>query len=71
MLQGLLQLARKHPAGQLESASQKACHHGSYRLRDLRRLIDQGETVVQVDFLQEHELIRDLSAYRIDAFTQP
>jgi len=26
---------------------------------------------VQVDFLQEHELIRDLSAYRIDAFTQP
>jgi transposase len=71
VLQGLLQLARKHPAGQLESASQKACRHGSYRLRDLRRLIDQGETVVQIDFLQEHELIRDLNAYRIEAFTQP
>jgi hypothetical protein len=70
-LQGLLQLARQHPSGQLETASQKACRHGSYRLRDLRRLIGDGETVVPIDFLQEHALIRDLNAYKIEAFTQP
>ena len=69
VLQGLLQLARKHPVDQLETAAGKACRHACWRLRDLRRLMEQGDTVVQVDFLQEHELIRDLRAYRIDAFT--
>lgn len=69
VLQGLLHLARKHPAGQLEQASATAVRHGCWRLRDLRRLIEQGDKVVQIDFLQEHALIRDLSAYRIDGFT--
>ena len=69
VLQGLLHLARKYPVGQLEAAASKAVRHGSWRLRDLRRLIEQGEKVVQIDFLQEHELIRDLSAYKIEAFT--
>jgi transposase len=68
-LQGLLHLARKHPVGQLEQASEKAVRHACWRLRDLRRLIEQGDKVVQIDFLQEHELIRDLSAYRVDGFT--
>lgn len=69
VLQGLLQLARKHPVDQLEQASEKAVRHSCWRLRDLRRLMEQGDQVVQVDFLQEHELIRDLSAYRIDGFS--
>lgn len=69
VLQGLLQLARKHPVGQLEAASEKAVRHACWRLRDLRRLMAQGDQVVQVDFLQEHALIRDLSAYRIDGFS--
>jgi len=69
VLQGLLQLARKHPVGQLEQASEKAVRHSCWRLRDLRRLMEQGDQVVQIDFLQEHELIRDLSAYRIDGFS--
>ena len=68
-LQGLLHLARSHPVGQLEAASEKAVRHACLRLKDLRRLIAQGDQVVQIDFLQEHELIRDLSAYRIDGFT--
>lgn len=68
-LQGLLHLARRHPVGQLEQASEKALRHACWRLRDLRRLIEQGDKVVQLDFLQEHELIRDLSAYRVDGFT--
>jgi transposase len=69
VLQGLLQLARKHPVGQLEQASEKAVRHSCWRLRDLRRLMEQGDQVVQIDFLQEHELIRDLSAYHIDGFS--
>ena len=68
-LQGLLHLARRHPVGQLEQASEKAARHACWRLRDLRRLIEQGDKVVQIDFLQEHALIRDLSAYRVDGFT--
>ena len=70
VLQGLLHLVRQHSIDALEAAAEKARRHGSWRLRDLRRLIAQGESVVQVDFLQEHELIRDLSAYHIDAFNQ-
>jgi transposase len=70
VLQGLLQLARQHPVDSLEAAAEKAHRHACWRLRDLRRLIAQGDTVVQIDFLQEHELIRDLSAYRIDALNQ-
>lgn len=69
VLQGLLQLARKHPVGLLEQASEKAVRHACWRLRDLRRLMAQGDQVVQIDFLQEHALIRDLSAYRIDGFS--
>jgi len=69
VLQGLLQLARKHPVGLLEQASEKAVRHACRRLRDLRRLMAQGDQVVQIDFLQEHALIRDLSAYRIDGFS--
>ena len=70
VLQGLLHLARQHPVDALEAAAEKAHRHACWRLRDLRRLIAQGDTVVQVDFLQEHELIRDLSAYCIDTLNQ-
>ena len=68
VLQGLLQLAGKHPVAQLERATGAALHHGAFRLHDVKRLIEQGESVVQVDFLQAHPLIRDLSAYRVAAF---
>jgi transposase len=70
-LQGLLQLARLHSVVQLEQASEKAVRHACWRLKDLRRLIEQGDKVVQIDFLQEHALIRDLSTYRVDGFTLP
>jgi transposase len=69
VMQGLLHLARKHSVNQLEIAAAKALQHACWRLRDLRRLMEQGDTVVQFDFLQSHELIRDLSAYRVDSFT--
>ncbi len=37
VMQGLLQLAEKHPAAALEKAAGLATHHGTWRLRDLIR----------------------------------
>jgi transposase len=62
---GLLQLASKHPVAQLEKAAGMATHHGAWRLRDLKRLLDQPANVVQLDFLETHPLIRTLDAYRV------
>ena len=46
-----------------------ATHHGAWRLRDLKRLLDQPAHVVQLDFLETHPLIRSLDAYRIELAT--
>jgi transposase len=62
---GLLHLAEKHPAAELEKATRVATHHGAWRLRDLKRLLGQPANVVQLDFLETHPLIRSLDAYRI------
>jgi transposase len=63
---GLLQLAEKHPAAELEKAAGLATHHGTWRLRDLKRLLELPGNVVQLDFLETHPLIRSLDAYRIE-----
>jgi transposase len=65
VMQGLLQLAEKHPTVELEKAAGVATHHGTWRLRDLKRLLDLPGNVVQLDFLESHPLIRSLEAYRI------
>ena len=66
---GLLQLAEKHPAAELEKAARLATHHGAWRLRDLKRLLELPGNVVQLDFLETHPLIRSLDAYRIEPAT--
>ena len=71
VLQGLLGLAKKYSINRIEQAAGLAVHRGTWRLKDLRRLLEQAENVVQVDFLEAHPLIRDLNAYRIDAFSSP
>lgn len=70
-LQGLVGLAKVHPAAALEQAAATAKRRGVWRLRDLRRLLTEGDTVVQVDFLETHPLIRPLGAYSLDAFSNP
>jgi len=70
-LQGLLALVKKHPVARLEAAAGLAVHRGAWRLRDLRRLLTDDDRVVQVDFLEIHPLIRDLDAYKINAFSHP
>lgn len=66
VMQGLLHLAQKHPGAQLEKAAAGALHHGTWRLRDLKRLLELPANVVQLDFLDTHPLIRPLEAYRIE-----
>lgn len=62
---GLLQLAEKHPTAELEKAANTATHHGTWRLRDLKRLLELPGNVVPLAFLETHPLIRCLEAYRI------
>ena len=64
VLHGLLALAQKHPVKELEAASQKALHHGTWRLRDLRTLLEAVAPSPQLDFLETHPLIRNLDTYR-------
>ncbi len=71
VMQGLLQLAEKHPAAALEKAAKAATHHGAWRLRDLKRLLSLPGNVVQMDFLESHPLIRSLEAYRIELNSNP
>jgi hypothetical protein len=65
VLHGLLAMAEKHPAAQLERACQLALAHGAWRLRDLRELLARATPPPQAlfTFLETHPLIRDLSAY--------
>lgn len=64
VLHGLLALAQKHPVKALEQATQKALHHGAWRLRDLRVLLEQPQPASQRDFLDTHPLIRSLDVYQ-------
>lgn len=67
-LQGLVSLAKEHPAAALEQAAAVAQRRGVWRLRDLRRLLTTSDKVVQVDFLDTHPLIRPLDVYSAHAF---
>ena len=69
-LQGLVGLAKEHPVAALEQAAAIAKRRGVWRLKDVRRLLTEGDTVVQVDFLETHPLIRPLDAYSLDVFSQ-
>jgi transposase len=61
VLQGLLSLARKHPATAIERACESALSHQVFRLRGLRGLLKQPTT--QAALLDDHPLIRPLRHY--------
>jgi transposase len=64
-LQGLLHLARDHPIAELERAAAHALDHGLFRLRDLRSLLKEPASCVQLGFLQAHPIIRTMDAYKV------
>jgi transposase len=63
VIQGLLALSRKHRAFEIERACRIAREHQSYRLKSIRRLLQSPVDEDQLDFLEEHPLIRDLREY--------
>jgi transposase len=63
VLQGLLALAEKHPAPQLNQACLLALTHGAWHLRDLRELLVRPVAQEQFAFIEIHPLIRDLQTY--------
>jgi hypothetical protein len=65
VMQGFLQMAEKHSTAALEKAAGIATHHGAWRLRDLKQLLDQPAHVTQLDFLETHPVIRSLEVYRL------
>jgi len=63
VLQGLLALAEKHPAPQLDQACGLALTHDAWHLRDLRELLARPVSQEQFAFIETHPLIRDLEVY--------
>jgi transposase len=62
-LLGLLSLTGKHRAKEIEEACRLARSHGSWRLRAVRDLLNGGGEQEQIEFMEEHELIRSMSEY--------
>jgi len=63
VLQGLLALAEKHPAPQINQACQLALTHEAWHLRDVRELLARPVIQEQFGFIETHPLIRDLKDY--------
>ena len=64
VLVGLRQLASRHDTASIERACQIALTHGAFHLRAVRELIKRGgEEQQELEFLQEHQIIREMSSY--------
>ena len=62
-LQGLLSFKGKYSKAHINQAARKACIHGQYTLRDLRRWIEAPHDQETFSFLERHELIRSPKTY--------
>jgi transposase len=64
VLVGLLSLTHRHDNASIERACQIALTHEAFHLRCIRELIQRGTgQQEEFEFLQEHQIIRDLSSY--------
>jgi hypothetical protein len=62
-IMGLCQLIKKHSAVALNIACAKAIKTGTYRLKDVRRLMGEQTEQTAFGFAENHPLIRDLKTY--------
>ena len=62
-IMGLCQLIKKHSGTALNAACAKALNSGTYRLKDVRRLMAEPCEQTAFGFAQSHPLIRDLKTY--------
>jgi hypothetical protein len=63
VLQGFVGLAKKYPAQAINRASKTALSANMFRLRPLRELINRTDQA-ELDFAEEHEIIRPLRDYQ-------
>jgi hypothetical protein len=64
VLVGLLNLAGRHDNTDVDRACEIALSHHALRLKTLREIIKRGgRTQQQIEFIDEHPIIRDLSSY--------
>jgi transposase len=72
---GLLSLADRQPSPLIDKACEIAVSYGAYRLKNVRRLLDQkAAKQEQMEFMQEHPIIRSMDVYGElvrKAFRQP
>jgi transposase len=62
-IMGLCDLIKQHSASAINNACAKALKAGTYRFKDLRRLIGQQTEQTVFAFADNHPLIRDLTVY--------
>ena len=64
VLQGLINLAGKHSAGEIDSACEQALSHGAFRLKDVKRLIQEPSQQEAFEFMSSHAIIREMDEYK-------
>lgn len=64
-LMGLVHMTDRHSFAAINQACAKASAKGTWRLRDVKALIDSRETQDQFSFQEHHPLIRNLREYGI------
>ncbi|MDH5679621.1 MAG: IS21 family transposase [Nitrospinota bacterium] len=64
VLQGFVGLAKKHPSYAINHASRVALDSNMFRLRPLRELIKRTTRQAEIEFAEEHEIIRPLAEYQ-------
>jgi transposase len=63
ILQGLLALARRHPADLLDAACRRALSYGQLHIQDVRHHLDAPDAQQDFEFMHTHPVIRDMDAY--------
>jgi len=64
-LMGLVSLSARHGFGAINRACARAQAKQTWRLRDVRALLQAGEIQTHFEFAQHHPLIRDLNEYAL------
>jgi transposase len=67
---GLTSLIDRHSFGEVNRACERALAKGTWRLREVRALLQAKEIQTQITFEEHHPLIRDLREYGIFIRTQ-
>lgn len=68
VLIGLRALASKHDSAAINEACRQALAHGAYRLKTIRELLKRrAPEQKQLEFIDEHPIIRPLSDYSLDS----